>query len=237
MSTACYYNGVRLWQNGMTLRANPRTMVQNTKAGLARKKGRLYPRSPNSMYEIQVMTSIPPVTEIDTTVGRQATHHLYMLQTQKALVDQARAFGYVSWVVDDAFKNDVSSVAGTGASAVITLSSFAGFTPTVGCYVLVRNPTTGAGFVSPVTVVGSGPPYTIAVACQAPDLDRTLQDVTVTSAWDVLLTAYHFPYSQYMQVGWTETPSQGEDKHGTAQWRFISESDVVYDTSYALDLT
>ena len=236
MSTCCYFNGVRLWKNASTLRANPRTSGAMSKIGLGKKRARMYPRSPNALYDISVMTSVPPVTQISATVGRQATHHLYMLQTEALLVDQGRGYGHLAWVVDND-TNDLTGSNAGGAAQTIALASYAGFTPVTGDYLLFRNPVTGDGFVTVATAVGAGPPYTVQCNMVRTGLDRADENVATTSAWEVLRVAYYFPYAQYQQVGWTETPSQAEDKHGTCQWRFISEANALYPTTSLLDLT
>ena len=233
-STVCFYNGVRLWKNAMTLRANPRSGAPSTKIGLGKKKGRVYPRSPNNFYEIMVSTSVPPVTAISTAVGRQATHHLYMLQTQKRLVDQSRSYGYLSWVVDEEYVLTVSGGPYAGANQVVSYTG-SGFVPASGQYVLVRNASTGDGFVTQVEGTGVN---TLTIDCQNRNLDRALASVSVTAGWKIYLVAYHYPYTMFLNMAWGEAESQGEDKHSmNVQYVFESESDVVNASAYDLDLT
>lgn len=234
MSTICCFNGVKLWQNAKTLRAEPSSQIGRV-AGLGKKKGRIKPRSPNALYDITVFTSIPPVTEISTLVGRQATHHLEVLQTQARLVAEGRSYGYVSWIVDESHKLDVTN-SETGGTGVVVEYTGSGFTPAAGQYVLFRNPSTGEGFVTAISAVNPG--VSITVDLQKRNLDRGLDNVNITSAWDILLTAYHFPYATFERMSWREVPSQGEDKHSMdVQYSFVSESDAVYQSTYTRDLT
>jgi hypothetical protein len=203
--------------------------------GLSRKRGRIKPRSPSGLWDVFVFTSIPPVTEIDTTVGRQATHHLEVLQTQERLNNEAQAYGYVSWVVDEAHKLDVVNNE-TGGAAVVVEYSGSGFTPAVGQDVLLRNPSTGEGFVTRILALPGAGQMTLNL--QKYDLDRELVAVDITSGWDILLVAYYFPFTGFERMTWREVPSQGEDKHSLdVQYAFVSESPAVYRTAYARDLT
>lgn len=237
-NTICCYNGVRLWKNAMTLRAVPAANGAVAKAGMSKKRGRVNNRSPNNLWEITVMTSIPPVTEISSAYGRQATHHLYMLQIGSQLIDQSRSFGHLSWVVDDDYKQDVASVSGSGAATDVTLDSFTNWTPVAGELVLLRNPVTGEGFTSPISVVGAGPPYTIRVNANRTGLDRQDEDVSgdITTAWKAYRCAYYFPMCQHVRPNWNEVPSQGEDKHSMAGWQIRSEADAIYAATATLDL-
>lgn len=236
-STICCHNGVRLWKNAKTLRAMPAAQGATVKGGMSKKRGRVSNRSPNHLYEITVFTSIPPVTQISAAYGRQATHHLYNLQTQAALVGQSRTYGHLAWVVDDDVKQDVASPATGGAAVTVTLDSFSNWTPIAGELVLLRNPVTGDGFVSTITFVGSGPPYTIRCDLQRTDINRATEDVDITTAWKVYRCAYYFPMTQFLRPVWREVPSQGEDKHSfDVQWQFRSEEHAVYATAAALDL-
>lgn len=233
-STVAFFNGVRLWKNAKSLRAEPGAQVGRV-GGLGKRHGRIKVRSPNALYDVSVFTSIPPVTEISTTVGRQATHHLEVLQTQARLVAQSRSHGYISWVVDESHKLDVSGSVAGGANKTVAYAG-SGFVPAAGDYVLFRNPTTGDGFVTQVeSIPGAGQ---ILVDLQSRDLDRNLASVDITAGWDILLTAYHFPYAGFERMVWREVPSQGEDKHSMdVQYTFASETDAVYATAYVRDLT
>ena len=238
MATAAFANGVRLWKNAMTLRAVPAAQGAATKGGQSRKHGRVSNRSPNFLWDITVMTSIPPVTQINSDYGRQATHHLYMLQTGAQLVAQSKTLIHLAWVVDDSVTQDVNANATGGAAVDVTLDSFDNWTPVAGELVLFRNPTTGDGFVTTIDLVGAGPPYTIRCDLQRTALDRSTEDVDVTTAWKVYRCAYYFPGCQKVRPNWQDVPSQGEDKHSTATFTLRSEADPVYNTGVAtLDLT
>lgn len=233
-STVAFFNGVRLWKNAKTLRAEPINTIGRA-GGLSKKRGRIKPRSPSGLWDIMVSTSIPPVTEISTLVGRQATHHLEVLQTQERLNDECRSYGYVSWVVDEEHKLDVAG-SETGGPNVVVDYTGAGFTAVVGQDVLFRNPSTGEGFVTRIEALpGAGQ---MTVDLQAYDLDRELVAVDITSGWDILLVAYYFPFAGFERMVWQEVPSQGEDKHSmNVQYAFVSESPAVYRTAYVRDLT
>jgi hypothetical protein len=161
-----------------------------------------------------------------------------MLETQKRLVEQSISYGDISWVVDEDQVLDVSGAETGGANVVVEVDDYSGFTPVVGQYVLLRNPVTGDGFVAEVEAVGAGAPYNITVDLQQTDVNRNTEDVNITSAWKVYLTAYHFPMAVFMRSQWTEVPSQAEDKYAFhVSYQFQAESDVVYKASYLPDLT
>ena len=238
MTTQCYADGIRLWEDAKTLRASPSAQGAVGKTGQSRVRGLLDNRSPNHLYEIAVRTTIPPVTQIDAVYGRQATHHLYNLQTQKLLVEASRANLFLSWVVDDALINSVTGGPFTGASQVVTLTDYSGFTPLNGTYYLLRNPTTGEGIVAQCGAVGAGAPYTMALDLVRTGLDRTSEDVTVTSAWKVYPVAYHFPMCQFVRTLWPEVDGQGLDRHSfDVQWLFRSSAHAVWAAAADLDLS
>lgn len=237
MATACFFNGVRLWQNAKTLRAVPSAQGAAAKTGMSRIRGRVNNRSPNHLYDITVFTSIPPVTQISANYGRQATHHLYNLQVQKMLVEQSRSFGHLAWVVDDSKKLSVASAATGGPNVSVTFSNFTAWTPVVNDLILFRNPVTGDGFVTVVEAVGAAPPYTVQVDLQRTGLDRDTIAVDLTTAWKAYLVAYYFPMSQFLQPVWRDVPSQGEDKHSfDVQWQFRSEEHAVWAPGATLSL-
>jgi hypothetical protein len=174
-----------------------------------------------------------------TGCNRQTSKMLYLLRTQEMIVDQT-GFGYLSWCEDDA---QYLTVSGTGPWSGVNQQvdvSGSGFTPVTGQLVLLRNLSTGAGFVTAVEAYGGGK---ITVDCQRYSLVRSrttnvpvLEDVSVSPGWVVVRVWYYYPLTVPLTSEDGPAPTQAEDAHSMGiQYQFVTESKVVYPAGLTFD--
>lgn len=238
LKSLAFFNGVRLWEYAITLRAPPLPGNEVRKGGLSRPRGLLNPRSRGFVCEPYVVTSVEPQTAVGD-LSRQVTKTLQMLQTQDLLIGQSQTLGYLSWVQHEEEFVEVDGIVAGGAAATVPYTG-AGFAPAVGQRVLLRGPD-GEGFVTSITAAGGG---NIQVNLQRDTLDRdssgdpVVEDVDIDTAWRVYLVRYYFPRTVFEQMDDPEVDSRAEDSYSLAvRYTFSSESPVQYAALYAMDLT
>jgi len=222
-----YFNGVRLWEN---LKHWKPTLVRtgsSRKGGASRRLGKLNPRSPNFFYEVMVHTDVKPVLAY-SDLGRQETFNLQMLQVQQDLVEQSNALGYLAWCQDDAEVLTIGApitMPGSFPGAGAWGYSGGGYTPAAGQYALLRDPTSGDGFVTLLTGAGAG---TATGSVQQ----------TVSAGWEMIRVRFFFPNAVFVGMGGWETVTQAEDRHAfDVTYAFESDSHPVYPAGYVMDLS
>lgn len=221
-----YFKGVRLWENLKHWKPTPVRTGNTRKGGTSRRLGVLNPRSPNFFYEIMVHTDVKPVTVV-SDLGYQETFNLQMLQEQAALIAVSQSLGDLSWCQDDTEYVTVSAVTMPGSYPGAGVWSYtgSGFTPAAGQYVLMRNPTTGAGFVTLLTSGGAG------------SAGGSVSEA-VAVGWEMVKIRFYFPNTAFVTMGGWETALQAEDRHAfDVVYSFESTSHAVYASGYAMDLT
>ena len=221
-----YFNGIRLWENLKHWKPVPVKAGQARKTGVARRLGALNPKSPNFFYEIQVHTSVTPVDAV-SDLGRQETFNLQLLQVMAGLIEASTALGYLSWCQDDTEVVTVSGAANPGSYPGAGTLSYtgAGFTPAAGQDVLLRDPDSGAGFVTRLTSGGGGNAAAI------------FQE-EVSAGWEMILVRYYFPGVEFVTLGGWETATQAEDRHAfDVAYTFTAAAHAIYKTGYILGIT
>lgn len=240
MGKKCFFwRGVRIF--GTLIRWKPFAIPLSSieKQGTSRLLGELSVQSRNYLYDIKVTTQVEPqetYTAPDTalTIGRQGVFNLKFGQYQKQIVGLARgkravALGDLSWCEDDAETLGISGVTPPGGptypgAGVIAFTGL-GFVPAEGQYVLLRERTSGEGFVTQITgIPGAG-----FFAC--------VLNQEVTTDWEVFLVRFFYPNTAYVQIEGYDNPTQVDDcwtpELVTA---FKSKSHMVYPSTYAFDL-
>lgn len=246
MATRAFYKGTMLWQYAKALRAAPIAGAANVKMGLSRRRARIASRSPNFSYALSVSTFQAVVGDTTnpyfpgpatlTGVGRQVTKQIYVAKTHEFLIDNTggdKGLGYLAWVEDDSEVLAVAAPTPGGAAATVTHSG-AGFAPAVGDLVLLRNATTGAGFVT--TVLSTPTSSTFTCNLQRHSATRPLgsetptpENVDITTAWTILKVAYYYDRVMFMGMNPEEITSMGEDKVAMdLSYTFQSESGILY---------
>jgi hypothetical protein len=225
-----YFNGVRLWQVFKHWKPSIARGAQTRKMGVSRVLGKQNPHSPNFIYEIEVHTTVEPVTAI-SGLGRQETFNLQMLKVEKTLIDASANLGYLAWVPDSEATITPTSVSNPGAypgTATVNYGGSPAFTPAVGQYVLLRNPSTGAGFVTLIASGGGAGPG--AFTCVIPE--------AISTSWRVLLTAAHFTDVVFDALQGWESVTQAEDRHAfDVAYIFSSAAHPLWASAYDPDLT
>lgn len=223
-----YFKGVRLWENLKHWKPTPVRSGSTRKGGTSRRLGKLNARSPNYFYEIAVHTDVKPISTPITGLGYQETFNLAMLQVQKDLIEVSTSLGDLSWCQDDTeyvTLTGVTGVPGGYPGAGTWTYAGAGFVPAAGQYVLLRDPTSGEGFVTLLTSGGAG------------SAGGTLNEA-VASGWEMILIRFFFPSTAYVTMGGWDTANQAEDRHAfDVSYAFESEAHAVYPAAYLLDLT
>lgn len=224
-----YFNGVRLWEWLKHWKPTPTRGAPIRKTGVARKLSKQNPHSPNFTYEIAVHTSVRPVTALaGTHLGRQETFNLQMLQTEQKLIEQSDGHGYLAWVQDNSWSITPTAVINPGSfpgTGTIQHGVSPPYTPAVGNLILLRNPTTGDGFVSPILSLGTNE-FQLSFA------------QSVSTSWRAMLVEFYFPEAVFENLQGWESASQAEDRHTfNATYLFTATAHLVYPSGYTVDLT
>jgi len=225
-----YFKGVRLWENLKHWKPTPVRSGSTRKGGTSRRLGVLNARSPNFFYEISVHTDVKPVALMGGGIdlGYQEIFNLQMLQVEKDLIQVSQSLGDLSWCQDDAevvTLTGVTTTPGSYPGAGIWTYTGSGFTPAAGQYVLLRDPTSGEGFVTLLTSGGGG------------NAGGTLQQA-IASGWEMIHVRFYFPDTAFVTMGGWETATQAEDRHSfDVSYAFESEAHAVSRATYLQDLT
>lgn len=224
MAKAVYFHGVRLWENLRYWTVSASRQGEMAFLGVKQSLSSLNPESPNFIRDINVFCEVAPVSATDD-LSVQATIHAALMQKETQLIGVADELGDLSWVEDITQKGNVSGSETAGSAVVVEHGALGGsWTSEAGHYVLVRNPSTGAGFVSVIQARAAG---SVTI-----DLD-----VDITSAWDLVNVAFHLPSVAYLRMD-PGAPNQAADD----KWRssvgyvFQGAADPVFATDYNIDL-
>lgn len=235
MGKKCFFwKGVRVLGSLKSWKpiAIPQSPIERT--GTSREMGKLAVRSRNYLYDIKVRTSVSPRSTLtvggnsDLDIGPQGVLNLTVLQWQAQMVGLAYGadgLGDLSWCEDDAQKLTVTGKTnpGTYPGTGTVQYTGAGFTPTAGEKVLLRNKTTGHGFVTQVIGTGAG------------SFTASFSEALADTGWEVYLIRFYYPSTAYLQMEGYENETQSEDK-----WipdltiSFKSQSHPAYPSAYAI---
>jgi len=224
VAKAVYFKGVRLWENLRYWTGAAQRTGEMTFQGVKQTNVSLNPESPNFNREITVHTTIAPVTAVDD-LSVQATVHAALLQEEKRLLAVADSLGDLAWVEDTDQKASVSGAETAGAGVQVEHGATGGsWTTEAGHYVLVRQPSTGLGFVSIINSRAAG--YV--------NIDL---DVDIDATWDIVNIAMHFPDVAYQRMDPGAPNQVGDDKwRADVVYLFQSATDPVFASDYNIDL-
>lgn len=239
--SAVFFNGVRCWQYAKCIRVAPSGNTNSAKAGVSRRRGRINQRSPNFIYQITVPAYMPPIDgdhagskSALTGASRQVTRQIYIGKTLEFFIDNSgedKGLGRLAWVQDDTEKLTVTGGPYSGDNQVISYTG-SGFTPASGDIVVIRSPSTSAGFVGSVEAIGTG---TITVDCKTYGAERDANgdpervSVTVSSGWEIYKAQYYYDRVQFQQMQDQEVGNMVEDKTiMDVRYLFQSEAGIVY---------
>jgi hypothetical protein len=212
--------------------AIPQSQIE--RQGTSRVMGAMGGRSRNYLYDIQVRTSVSPRVTLtvggnsDLDIGPQGVLNLTFLQWQAQIVGLAAGtdfLGDLAWCEDDEQMLTVTGRTNPGSYPGVGTIVYtgSGFTPTVGEKVLIRNKTTGHGFVTEVISAPGG------------SFTASFREAVDASGWTVYLIRFYYPDTAYNRVEGYENETQSDDK-----WipdltvSFKSQSHPAYPTSYAI---
>lgn len=249
MASAAFWKGVRCWQFAKCLRVQPQPGALQPKVGLDKVRARIDARSPNFVYQILVPCWMRAVDGDNGVAslsgqGRQVTRQIYMGKTLEFFVDNAQALGQLAWVEDTSDVLAVAAGASGGTDVDVTYTA-ATYDPSAGDLVLFRNPNTGEGFVTTITLVGAKPPYTMRVNLQRPTVARNtstgepvMEDVDITTDWEILKVSYYYDKVAFSSMSDPEVPTMVEDKTVlNCAYTFMAEAGIVYPASLSPDFT
>lgn len=226
-----YFHGVRLWETLKHWKPTLTRAGNSRKIGVSRRLGKLNARSPNFFYEIAVHTAVSPAVigaGALADLGYQETFNLQMLQVQKDLVEQGNALGDLSWCQDDTevlVVGTVGAMPGSYPGSASWTYTGAGWTPAVGDYALIRDPSSGEGFVTRLDVVGGG--SITAIVKQE-----------ILSGWEIIRVRFFFPDTAFVAMAGWETAVQAEDRHAfDVTYAFESGAHPVYPAGYIQDIS
>lgn len=226
-----FWKGIRVLGSLITWKPVGLPQSPIEKQGTARELGELGVRSRNYLYDIPVSTSVSPQEVLDLgndlTLGPQGVKQLVFLQFQKSCIQISRTLGPLSWCEDDDQRLDISAVITLPVSypgQVNLMVSGAGFTPVVGMYVLVREKTSGEGFVGPV------------MAYAAPSLTVGDCPFEITIDYEVFLIRFSFPDTAFISTDPGDLESQIDDKWiPMLKTIFKSKAHPVYPNAYVIE--
>jgi hypothetical protein len=194
---ACFYGGIRLRDNVVGFWPTEQTTTEGFGSGLLRAYGSLNPDSPNVRIDVEVACELAPVaarsdlsriaaTEIDLAYLGRNLHRL-----------AADGLQFLSYCPDDAKVGAVTGGSYAAGVRTITHGALGGsWTTAAGRYVLLRNPTTGEGFVSAISARTAG------------DVTVTVPTgYSVTSSWYLVDVCLAYPSTQFLRMSKGSPPS------------------------------
>lgn len=247
-----FWKGVRLWQMAGSCRAQPQGMNQ-PKAGVTRRRGRLDNRGPNFLYQLAVNTWIPAIEgdhveskAVLTGMGRQATRQVYSAKTLELLVDNTggtKGLGQLAWCENmDNYRTVTNTSPGGPGASFTTGAAPSGWAPAAGELVIVANPTTGEGFATTVLGYTAG---TLTVNAERYTNDRDQADGEPVKEPQPVNTQFRvyecqFYYDKVKFVQMVDPPAAGssEDRWSVGlQYIFMSETGIITAAGAVPDFT
>lgn len=203
---AAFYGGIRLRDNVVGFWPSEQVTTEGFSSGMLRAYGANNPDSPNVRIDVEVACEFGPVasraglsriaaTEIDLAYMGRNLHRL-----------SATGLQFLSYAPDDTKVGAVTG--GPYAAGVRTITHGAlggGWTTAAGAYVLLRNPTTGEGFVAAISArTGSDVTLTVPTG------------YSVTSSWYLVDVSLVYPSVQFLRMS-KGAPPTGDPASGF--WR------------------
>ncbi len=159
MKRVAYFKGVQLWEHFQELEGPAERGELGQNLGIHQTWAVQFGDSPNfSRPELRVSCVVGPVEPYDDLPER-ATLDLVIAQVEAALVAGGATAGDLAIAYDAYRRAQVDNAGPYAAGTAVAVGhdgEQGGWIPAVGKYVLVRNPSTGAGWVSEIKGVASG---------------------------------------------------------------------------------
>jgi hypothetical protein len=249
--SAVFWKGVRCWQFASHLRPSA---IGNapTKAGASRRRGRVSGRSPSFLYNLAVQAWVPAIGGDHhgskagfSGTSYQTTKRIYLDATLEQFVNNSgrtAGLGQLAWVDDLDQSLNVTNTGPGGPGVAMAVTETGSWTPAVGDLVVMLNPSTGEGFVSPVLNYGAG---NIGVNAQRYSYERdptdgepVLKQQGWTTAWIGYRVDYYYDKAEFVNMVDNGPPGRSEDRWSPAvQYQFRSESGITYPAAWVPDLT
>lgn len=221
MGKAVYFKGILLRDALRWWYPVPAATGLTRAQGLFQQFGKIVPDSPAIFEDIVVKTEVEPVTAL-TGISRQATLHLALAQLRARLAAAADSLGSLAWIDDT---DRVATVTGgpysAGSPVAVSHGTPGGsWTPATNYYVLVRDPTTHAGFVAEIEGVGAG------------TVTLTLEEA-ITAGWEIHDVLMHYDEVGYDRMNPGEPQQTAEDVwRSLCEFYFVAAEDLVYASVY-----
>lgn len=191
-----FYKGVRLWE--VCRPWEPRSVrVSTAHFGATQEYAYSEPGSPNASRTLNVMTSIDPI-EPSGELDGQAAVSIVLADVEDELWGLSKERGPIAYAKDVAEVGLVTSGPHASSGVAITCSSI-GWTPVAGHYVLLRDPSTGNGFLGTVSSATSS---TITVAEAIADTWQT-----VSSGWEIVFVQLAYAEAVFDGMSWGGPPA------------------------------
>lgn len=219
-----YWQGIRLWEVFQKIDPWAQRTTDAAHQGVEQKYQTRNADSPNFGRQMQVRTVVAADEDRrEADAPDWIALLIQLLDVEKDLVALAAGTpqGDLCICYDVNRKADVSGAETAGTAVVVEYTGLsAGWVPTVGRYVLARNPTTGAGFASPITAVVANTSITI-------DLD-----VNLTNAWDLVDVQIVLPDCAYRTMNGGTIDEWDEKGSPDVTYEFDCESDPLFHSDY-----
>lgn len=186
---AAYFKGCHLWEHWDDWGPQAQRTGDSRHMGVAQVWGYTEPGSPNFQREIPVKTYIEPMTGT-ADLDPETSLDTLLVQIEDELVSLSKTKGALAYAMDSDQKADVTG-GPYAAAGVITHGAVGGsWTPAIGHLVLVRKPTTGAGFCCSISAVSAGVSMTLAALT-----NQTWE--SIDSTWDIVYVQQVFTLTSF----------------------------------------
>lgn len=184
---AFFYGGIRLADNAKGWRPSPSRGDQGQQQGVTRRYAYLLPDSPNWTHDLDVETDVAPVSarsgldkRTTLAIDQSTIQADLMALSQSGLWD-------VSWCADDTRKGNVTGAFAAGVRDVSHDALGGSWVTTAGDYLLLRNPTTGAG-------------YCLQIQSRTAGTVRLSLPVAITTDWDIVDIQAFYPFMMFVRM-------------------------------------
>ena len=225
---AFFFNGVRLWEQGEEWHTSASRGARSDGIGVDQMHGYINPASPNWSRQVSVTTFIGLVTAYGD-LSRADTLDAMLHQLESRLIAQSKTLGNLSRCTDSDRRAVVTGgpyAANEAAQPVSLGAPGGGWAPAQDRLVLLRNPTTGDGFVTPITAI----PIAGSISVVLP--------VQVTSAWEAVDVVAYFPSVQFdgLRPGVASPDDRTDEWRPSVEFAFTASADPVYAAAHLVPM-
>ena len=185
MDPAFFYHGIRLPECALGWRPVPSLSDEGKAQGVTRLYGSLNADSPSWFHDVEITTDIGVVSAA-SGLDKRTTLAIQQASMEADLMAAGQVLGALAWCMDASRKGSVSGTY-AGVTDVSHGTLGGGWVTAAGDYVLIRNKTTGEGFV---TVILSRTSGTINVSLAQ----------SITTDWEIVDVQLHFPSARFSRM-------------------------------------